>query len=215
MLDSDIVQYYDGIMCCSHKAMHHLQQNNPGAPVYFVQHGIDPRITTVTQPTEHFSPYYFGSPENIFLFESIKPLVNIIYTDDGRGMMNHTWHLHLPDANFHYAVRPLMQRKNYKPFIKGFTAAACNANILIHADDGDALHYLGEDYPYLIREDLCEEVVLRYMRQAQADFGTQRWHYGLEKMSRLRACSSEQVIAGQFMDMMQQVLAKKALGNPA
>ena len=213
MLDPNTIQYYDGMMCCSHKAMHYLKQNHPDAPVYFVQHGIDPRIQTVRPPIEHFSPYYFGSPENILLFESIKPLVHIIYTNDDRGRINHNWHLHLSDANFHYAVRPLMQRKKYKPFVKGFTAAACNANILIHADDGDALHYLGEDYPYLIKEELCEEVVLRYMRQAHADFGTERWRYGLEKMSRLRACCGAQVIVEQFMNMIQQVVVNKGPGH--
>ena len=201
------LSYSDGIICCSHKSLEYFAKNFPDTPTYFVQHYIDQRIGTITPSTDYFSPYYFGAPENLLLFDSIKPLLNIVYTNN-KSIINNNCYLRLPEANFHYAVRqPVHERGSirYKPFLKGFTAAFCNANILVHADDGDALHYLGEDYPYLIKEELCEKVVLRYMQQAKVDFGTGKWRYGLKKMAQLRKICSEQAMAEQFWNMIQRI----------
>ena len=212
----DSLSYYSGVICCSHGALEYWERNFPKVPAYFIQHGVDPRIGTITPSPEHFSPYYFGAPENLLLFEFLKPSLNIVYTDYS-GVINHDWHRRLSEANFHYAVRPPVpedSKYKYKPFTKGFTAAVCNSNILVHASDGDALHYLGEDYPYLIKEDLCEEVVRRYMRQAKDDFGTERWHYGLQKMAQLRELCNERVIVKQFGNMLQQVEARDAFASP-
>ena len=202
------ITYCDGLICCSHKALEYFRQNFPDTPTYFVQHGIDQRIGIINPSVDYFSPYYFGSIENILLFDSVKSILNIVYTDS-KCLLDNNWHTHLHKSNFHYAVRPPKDKGMYKPFLKGFTAAACNSNILVHADDGDALYYLGEDYPYLIKEELCEEVVLRYMRQAKAEFGTEKWRYGLEKMGKLRELCSEQTMVRQFWDMIQHVTACK------
>lgn len=76
--------------------------------------------------------------------------------------------------------------------------------MLVHKDDGDALHFLGEDYPYLIREDISEDVVLRYMRKARDTFGREEWAYGLERILSLRSVFSPDAIARQFWDMIER-----------
>ena len=201
----DSIPYYDGIICCSRKAYDYYSHECPetvrlGTPVYFVAHCTDPRIGTVTPPEDRLAPYYFGAPKNLLLFDSLKPLLTIVHTDT-QDVPNHDWVLRLKEANFHYAVRPPMKEHVYKPFMKGIIAATCNANILVHKDDGDALQYLGEDYPYLIREEPTEEVVLRYMRKAEAEFGGEVWRFGLSKIAALRESFSDAVIAGQFWKM--------------
>ncbi len=209
--------HYDGIICCSRKAYDYYSQSCPdtlrmGLPVYFVAHCTDPRIGAVTPPADRFAPYYFGAPKNLLLFDSLKPLLSIVYTDI-QDVPNHDWHLRLAEANFHYAVRPPMKEHVYKPFMKGIIAATCNANMLVHKDDGDALYYLGEDYPYLIKEEPTEEVVLRYMRKAQAEFGTDVWRFGLSKMAGLRETFSNEEIAGQFWRMIEDATGRNA-GQP-
>lgn len=196
-------EFYDGIICCSQKAYEYYAQECPQVPVYFVAHCTDPRIGQVSPPTDRFAPYYFGAPKNLLLFDAIRDTLGIVYTDT-RDVPNHDWYKRLNDANFHYAVRPQMGERVFKPFMKGIIAATCGVNMLVHKDDGDALHFLGEDYPYLIHEDISEDVVLRYMRKARDTFGKEEWTYGLERILSLRSVFSPDAIARQFWDMIDR-----------
>ncbi len=207
------LSWYDGILCCSRKAYDYYSRSCPdtlrlGTPVYFVAHCTDPRIGTVTPPRDRFAPYYFGAPKNLLMFDSLKPLLTVVHTDIS-DVPDHGWHLRLGESNFHYAVRPPMKEHVYKPFMKGIIAATCGVNMLVHKDDGDALHYLGEDYPYLIKEDPTEEVVMRYMRKAREEFGGEAWRFGLEKMARLRETFSNETIASQFWNMIEDAAARR------
>lgn len=197
----DSIPYYDGIICASQKAHAYYSQEYPDTPAYFVAHCTDPRISAPVALKSTFSPYYFGAPKNLLLFDSLKDTLGIVYTDT-RDVPNHDWYKRLGEANFHYAVRPKMGDHVFKPFIKGIIAATCGANMLVHRDDGDARHFLGEDYPYLIHEDLSEDVVLRYMRMARDTFGKAEWTYGLERMASLRDAFSPDTISRQFWDMI-------------
>ena len=134
----------------------------------------------------------------------MRPLVTPVFTDSD-NVANLDWMRSLPLANFHYAVRPVSVQASFKPFLKGITAAHCNANILVHKDDGDAALCLGEDYPYLIREELEEKVLQRYMAKARGDFGGREWLHGLSIMRELKENSSEIVIARQFWSMIKAV----------
>lgn len=197
----DSIPYYDGIICCSQKAYEYYSDKYPRTPAYYVAHCTDPRIGDVTPPTDRFAPYYFGAPKNLLTFDSLRNMLGIVYTDT-RDVPNHDWYKRLNDSNFHYAVRPKMRERVFKPFMKGIIAATCGVNMLVHKDDGDALHFLGENYPYLIRENVSEEVVLRYLRKARDTFGKEEWHYGLERMRSLRAAFSPDAIKRQFWDMI-------------
>lgn len=197
----ECIPYYDGIICCSQKAYEYYTQEYPRTPTYFVAHCTDPRIGPVTPPTDKLAPYYFGAPKNLLLFDNIKDMLSIVYTDM-RDVPNHNWHKHLSESNFHYAVRPKMRDRVFKPFMKGIIAASCGVNMLVHKDDGDALHFLGEDYPYLIHEDISPDVVLRYMHKARDTFGKEEWKYGLERINSLRSIFSPDAIIRQFWDMI-------------
>jgi hypothetical protein len=187
----------DGLLCCSRKALAHYAAGRGLPPVFFVEHCADVRLPRNIRGPAEFSPYYFGAPQNLFLPASLRRQVTPVFTDQD-NVADPEWFRSLPLANLHYAVRPPDAGPAFKPFIKGITAALCGANILVHKDDGDAALYLGEDYPYLIREECGEKVVADYLRKAREDFGGRDWNRGLSAMRRIRELAEEKTIADQF-----------------
>lgn len=193
----------DGLICCSHKGLAHYSTAQSAVPVFFVEHCTDPRLPEVS-PLKEFSPWYFGAPQNLLMYDSLKGRINISLTEIDKKP-HADWLADLPKANFHYALRPEIKEYSFKPFTKGFVAAHCNANILVHKEDGDARFYLGDDYPYLIHEKLNEEVIKTYLAKARDDFGGERWHYGLSIMAKLREKQSEKAISEAFWGMVNTV----------
>ena len=194
----------DGLICCSHKGWDYYTSAQSQAPVFFVEHCLDFRLPEMAPPEDAFAPWYFGAPQNLYCRETIGDTIHISYTETEKKPAT-AWLDDLPKANFHYAVRPKIKEWLFKPFTKGGIAAWCKANILVHKDDGDALQYLGEEYPYLIREELGEDVVRRYLAKAREDFGGERWRFGLSIMRKIRERYLEQTLAKQFWTMIQEV----------
>jgi len=95
----------------------------------------------------------------------------------------------LATANMHYAVRemsPPDERSAFKPFTKGFTAAACGAHILVNRQADDAEDFLGADYPFLI-EDCSKDAIAGAMDLARSMVGTPKWTESLSVMEDVRA----------------------------
>ena len=80
------------------------------------------------------------------------------------------WFDRLRHCNVHYAVRNRRPIDGFKPFLKGFTAAQCHANIIVPKTEGDAIYYLGSDYPYLLEDDGLGSV-LEMIERVKASFG--------------------------------------------
>jgi hypothetical protein len=198
----DDVLYADGILCCSHKAHSYYKKKYSKFPVFFVEQGVDPRVPKMQTLLPEFSAYYFGDIVNFQIFNSVFQYVRPCFTY-ANNTVYQDWLSYLPKANFHYAVRPPSGKNIFKPFIKGGIAAYCASNMLIHKDDGDAAYYLGNDYPYLIREDLSENTVLEYLRKAREEYGGAEWNRGLSIMADVKEQFAPQRIAGQFWDMIQ------------
>ena len=205
LLDKNLFQYWDGILCCSRKAHAYYSSLPDAPPVFFVEHCADARISQDKRKTDAFAPAYFGAPENLLSYPSLRTLVRIVFTDT-RGVPDHDWVRRLAEANFHYALRaPLADEHACKPFLKGITAAHSGANILVHADDGDAAFHLGQDYPYLMRGELREETVLDALATARDDFGGTAWRHGLAIMREVKERSSPESIAAQFWSVVREV----------
>jgi hypothetical protein len=194
----------DGILCCSHKSQAHHAAWKGMPPFFFVEHCADVRLPREICSSAAFSPYYFGAPQNLFLPPLLVRQVTPVFTDVD-NIADPKWMDFLPLANLHYAVRPPDGKPAFKPFLKGITAAFCTANILVHKDDGDAALYLGEDYPYLIREECSERVVEDYLRKAREDFGGKEWIRGLSVMRGIRQKADEKTIAAQFWAAVKAV----------
>jgi|GEM_PF-2513560 len=194
--------FMDGLILCSHKAYAQYEAlSRITVPFFYLTHCIDTRIPLRTGSLDHFSALYHGSQENMLYYPSLPRLLDIAFCYASQTPQK-VWLEKTLAANFFYALRPPETTTLAKPFQKGFTAAQLDANILIHRDDGDALYFLGEDYPYMIHEEPTEEVVWRYMKMAEKDFGGPRWHKGLEILRTLRLHYARETIGQEFWDII-------------
>ena len=202
-LKPDRLRLVDGIICCSRQGEGAYKNSQQRVPVHFVQHCVDPRLPRVEPPTEQLRARYFGAPQNLFLPEGMLGKVEISLTEDENKLPTRQWISDLSRANFHYAVRTKVKDYTYKPFMKGFIAANCSSNILIHENDGDALYYLGGDYPYLLRGELTEEAISFCFDRAEKEFGGPVWNKGLAIMEKIRSVCTDEVVADQFWEMVR------------
>lgn len=90
---------------------------------------------------------YFGEPLNGAFLESLQDLVETVPTSH---------HAHMEKADnrwfFHYVIRQTRGIDSFKPFTKGFYAAAANALVIEVALNSEALWYLTPDYPFLAND---------------------------------------------------------------
>ena len=93
---------------------------------------------------------YFGFLRNTHCPASLGGMIDLVGIDTARVEMS--WLDALPDYNAHWIVRRRGKAHDgWKPFLKGFVAARCNAVVITGRDDDDALQYLGDDYPFYVR----------------------------------------------------------------
>lgn len=178
-----------------------------GQYVGYLLHHPDPRIRQLRfAPLPDLQAMYLGGTENLFLPEPLRRDVTVIEATRNAEMVKAL--PRLPDFNFHYSVRPTKAttglERAYKPFTKGANAAACQSNIMINRGADDVTEFLGEDYPYLCRDnDLghIEEV----FRHAQESFGSADWQRGLARMDELRNRTSPTALARQLEEIVDNV----------
>lgn len=204
-LKPDRLWLVDGIICCSRRGEKAYRSSQQKVPVYFVQHCLDPRLPAVIPPADRLHTWYFGAPQNLYLPESVAGQVRTSITERTDKSPATQWLSDLPQANFHYAVRGKMKSYTHKPFLKGFIAAHCSSNIMIHEGDGDAAFYLGEGYPYLLRGELTPEAIRACHDKAEREFGGPVWNQGLAVMDKIRSSCTAEVVASQFWEMVRAV----------
>ncbi|WP_202843328.1 rhamnan synthesis F family protein [Luteimonas saliphila] len=169
-----------------------------------VTHHVDTRIdfSRSCKPGE-FRAGYFGELVNTIRGKHIEELVSFNLVDTSKQSLE--WMDNLCRFNFHYAVRERRGIDGAKPFLKGFVAAHCGANMLIQKNAGDARYYLGNDYPFLVSDDLDELRIVEELRRARDLFGSKEWEYGLEIMEDVRNRSSLQRVLEEFAGMIQKI----------
>jgi hypothetical protein len=159
------------------------------ARVLRLDHHADPSLEGLwpNRPNDELRLFYFGRPMNRTLPRSLaNRVVHPDYVELGvedalRGV--------LATANMHYGVRempPPDQRRAFKPFTKGFTAAACGAHILVNRQADDAEAFLGVDYPFLI-DNCSEDAIAGGIDLARSMVGTPQWTDTLAVMEGIRA----------------------------
>ncbi|MCB1503135.1 MAG: class I SAM-dependent methyltransferase [Bauldia sp.] len=163
----------------------------PGMPVDLVTHHADVRLPR-REPAEAYSVGYFGEPINAVATPEILAEIDMVpvstRSDDGG------WLQRIGGYALHYAVRPPLKDGGHKPFTKGFVAARCGANVLIDRTDGDAIHYLGDDYPFLI-DNSRPASILAGLELARQSFASEIWRAGLEVMRQVEALSTPEHVA--------------------
>jgi hypothetical protein len=179
--------YADMIVAASMTAFLDLSSQFPTIPIALVNHHVDPRITALAihAPSDNLRMGYFGESVNAILSPKIEEFVTAVSVDTARSSGG--WLERLPDFNAHYAVRATRSLDYAKPFLKGFTAAACGANILIQETEREALAWLGDDYPFLVRGLPTESNIVAAAQSMAVAFGGAEWVSALERMSAIRA----------------------------
>jgi hypothetical protein len=96
---------------------------------------------------------------------------------------------------------------DWKPFLKGFVAARCGAVVIVTADDGDAPHYLGDDYPFYSRSPSPVDLEMA-LATAAAAFGGPDWQRARDIMAQVAARSSDAQVCAEFRAMIEEVTAR-------
>ena len=96
--------------------------------------------------------------------------------------------------------------RSWKPFLKGFVAARCGAPVIVTAEDGDAAHYLGDDYPFYARSLAAADLEMA-LATAAAGFGGPDWARARDIMAQVAARSTDAHVCAEFRLMIEEVIA--------
>lgn len=202
-------------LCCSYAqktALERIQTCSPeiGGKAMLLLHNVDERLYGMRFPLlNELKAVYCGDPGFAYFTDRILRGVDILEVITTSEMENSIGLL--PRYNFHYCIRKPEEpeAKIYKPFTKGFTAAVCKSNVIVNRQVPDALEFLGEDYPYLVR-GLDEEEIIETLARARANFGGDEWCRARRIMESVEEKISPQALAGQIEDILSELGVSQA-----
>ncbi len=175
-------------------------------PVELLHHHADPRLATLRlDAARPFRCGYVGERKNALLPADIAGEVECIEVRFARDFPAAL--APMARLTLHYGVRPgpPADARQYKPFTKGFTAAACGANILVNREADDAVALLGEDYPFLVSASDPADIAAGFDR-AKESFGTPLWQEGLARMRRLPELVTPEALAQRLREIVDRVV---------
>ena len=199
----EAVDLLDVVIASSISAYIDYKGRFPKSNVHMITHHVDYRIPESNTATE-FMAGYFGELVNTTYIDRVGSVVHAVSVDTSKSKDD--WLNEIGKYNFHYAFRKRRTIDNHKPFLKGFVAAHCNANMLIQKGSGDAPFYLGDAYPYLVSDSATADEVLTVLQRAKEGFRSSEWYTGLEIMAEVRARSSRQYVIGEIKALMDSIL---------
>ncbi len=201
-LDTSKAKLANGVVAASLEAFDDFKKQ--GFTSYLVNHAVDTRLPKqATSPLKSLRIGYFGELVNTVITDKISAKVDFVHVDTGRQA--NEWLTKPREYNLHYAVRA-DNVEGFKPFLKGFTAAATGANIVIQRDQKEALRWLGKDYPYLLPARPSEKTILAMLDHIEKSYGTSEWKKALERMAEIREQTSDKSIADEFIMMTKLAL---------
>lgn len=170
------LEFADVIIAASRQAEIAYRTHYPHRPVFRVDHHVDPRVRAAGPPDRPsaFRTGYFGSLENAVRSTEIERLVDFYSVTGAPGELA-DWYLRPREYPLHYGVRAWLARDTFKPFVKGFTAAAVGAPILVSGSDAEAMYWLGDHYPFVVRGASTERDIVDALHATGAVFGGPEW----------------------------------------
>lgn len=181
-----------------------LKRLYPDTPAFHVTHHVNADIPARTAPEARLHTGYFGAlfnttrPKSMAEFVDLVPVVSL----------DPTWIERLADYNCHWIVRVdpgIRSFAGWKPFLKGFVAARSGAVVITTRDDPNAVHYLGDDYPFLADSLAVADLEAAWARMAGA-FGGPDWRLAQDIMRQVAARSSDEQVAAEFAVMIDEIL---------
>jgi hypothetical protein len=170
-VDPKIAACMDCLLASSVAQARFMRGRFPQIPVLHVTHHADLRLPPVLPLTDRPRFGYFGKPENCLHARAIRHLVDIVPAEN---FANLHWMLRLPQCNAHYVLRSPEAANVFKPFVKGFVAAHCGVPVIAAANDEEARHYLGADYPFFV-DDLSLASTYAQLDHFAGAFATPAW----------------------------------------
>lgn len=200
-IPTDHLEFFHAFLASSHAQAAWLRAHVPHKPVFHVTHIVDTRLPDLSVSSDRLRIGYFGILINACYVDELGDRIDFFETIGE----NPSWMRHLETHNCHYALRRRLPWNGFKPFIKGFVAAKYGCPIIIAADDGDALAYLGEDYPYFV-SDTSLEAVNDLLAEMKQDFGGPRWRSAVEIMAKVRAKSTLAVVRAEWKTAVDSLI---------
>lgn len=191
-IPDELIDDSDTLVAASRSALSAYRERWPHLRVRLVNHHVDPRVTAAMSAAprrERPRIAYFGELQNTVIPATIASVVDVHPVDTSREAQ--AWFSHLPPYAVHYAIRRSRALDHHKPFLKGFTAAACHANILIQRGQPEPELWLPQDYPFWVDAPASQSDIGAAVDRVRDAFGSAEWRYGLDVMRQLEDATSE------------------------
>ncbi|ANT59255.1 hypothetical protein AYJ57_02085 [Salipiger sp. CCB-MM3] len=169
--------------------------------VRLVHHHVDPEIYRLPQAQQaQFAALYLGDPLNTEVPPEIAAEVTQLPAST-RAEFEAALP-RLPEYNLHFCARRFRagQEGAFKPFLKGFTAAALGAAVLASRDTEDAERFLGADYPFFFD---CGEAPA-VLERARDAFGGPVWTEARARMAAMAEMVRPEAIANQLANVVEE-----------
>lgn len=202
--DPDKVYAVDAQMAVAIRQTIDMNRMFPKSATYLVTHHVNPLLPKVHPPTDRLRAGYFGEPLNTHRPEALGRLVEMNGIDTTKR--GSSWMDALPRYNCHWIIRRKQAFDGWKPQLKAFVAARCNAVAITARGDDDALYYFGDDYPFYVRGVSPAELEADMVDFASA-FGGPEWRMAQEIMAQIAARSTDDHVAAEFKAMIDAVTA--------
>jgi hypothetical protein len=202
--DPEKARSVDAHMTLSHRQTLDLNRLFPETPAFLVTHHVNRQVPAVTPPADRLRTGYFGDLGNTVRPASVAEMIDLVGTDTRN--VNDSWLDALPNYNCHWIVRNARPWDSWKPFLKGFVAARCGSPVIVTAEDGDAAHYLGDDYPFYARSLAPADLEMALATTAAA-FGGPDWTRARDIMTQVAARSTDAHVCAEFRLMVEEVIA--------
>ena len=198
----ELAEYIAVYIASSIRQFLHFGSARPDKIVHLVTHHADPALAGVRCQHDHFKLGYFGELANTRYLDELGDAVDFVRTNT--RLPDSQWVQRLPDYSCHYAVRKQRQSDGFKPFLNGFTAAACGANIIVPLHESDARYYLGHEYPFVM-QDHSAQAVLDMVAFAKQSFGGPEWKLGQLIIESVKQRSSPEFVAAELRGLVSLV----------
>lgn len=182
-----------------------LNRLYPASPSFHVTHHVNPDVPQCAPPSDRLRTGYFGRPDNTLRPESLEEKIAMVNVVDA-SFTAQDWAREAPLYNCHWIVRQKDDLQEWKPFLKGFVAARCGAVVIVTRDDMNALHYLGDDYPFYADSLAPEDLEWAWVRAAAA-FGGPEWQKAQQIMRQVEARCSRRQVMTEFKAMLDEILS--------
>jgi len=200
-VDDDVAASADVLLASSASQERYFRFRFAHIPIFHVTHQVDLRLPVIVTPTDRARVGYYGKLANCLHLNGIADLVRIV---DANDASDPRWMSRLSESNAHYALRGAEDPGVFKPFLKGFTAAHCGAPIIVAAADAEARDYLGNEYPFMIR-DLSLASVREHITRFAGLYATSTWQSAAATMREVANRSGRQHVEQELRALLNAI----------